>query len=470
MSSPPITKSHALLHIGSVLVAALMMLWPAFYNGFPLLYPDSMTYLDDGRIVARAVFLHRMTGYYGMRSFFYSLVILPLHWNVTVWPVIVLQSLLMAYVLWLLVRVVATRWRMPSYLTLALALSLCTSLSWYVSLVLPDILGPALYLSIFLLVFAGQTLSRMERWSLYAIAWWGITSHATHLLLAAGLCLLLGFVALLQRLRKRPRSISPRGLASVVLVLLAAAGAQMALHWYLYGAPSLNGRRPPFLTARIIADGPGRWYLNRHCGEVRWIVCGHLQQLSSDPDQILWGADGLWQNLSDADGKRLLNEEMPFVLATLKTYPREQLARSAANFWAQLNIFGYDDLDPSGWVTESFDSVMPAAKASYLNSRQARNALPRDQFSDLQYWVVRSSVVIILAALPWIWLRRPAYLGGLAAIIVPVVVANALITGALSMVEDRLQSRVVWLLPLLAGVLLLGWLANRQKTSSSLPQ
>ncbi len=44
------------------------------------------------------------TGYYGMRSFIYSLGILPFHWNMTVWPVIALQALLVAWLLWLTVR------------------------------------------------------------------------------------------------------------------------------------------------------------------------------------------------------------------------------------------------------------------------------------------------------------------------------------------------------------------------------
>ena len=72
---------------GAVLAGALLMTWPAFYNGFPLLYPDSMTYLGDGPAVARKIFLHQSSNYYGMRSFFYSLGILPLHWNITAWPI-----------------------------------------------------------------------------------------------------------------------------------------------------------------------------------------------------------------------------------------------------------------------------------------------------------------------------------------------------------------------------------------------
>src|SRR5277367_803995 len=204
----------------AVLTGALMMCWPAFYNRFPLIYPDSMTYLDDGRRVARALFLRQFSDYYGMRSFIYSLVILPLHWNVNPWPVVALQSLLTAYVLWLVVQSVLPLRTVQNYLVLIAVLSLLTSLGWYVTLILPDILGGTLYLCIYLLVFARKTLSRAERVALYAIAWWGVASHATHLLLAAGLCVLL---AVLMAMRRPWRSFRPVGEIAVIVLLAAAA-------------------------------------------------------------------------------------------------------------------------------------------------------------------------------------------------------------------------------------------------------
>src|SRR5271157_4594078 len=125
---------------GAVLLGALMLAWPAFLNGFPLIYPDSMTYLGDGRVVARALFLHQLSDYYGVRSFFYSLGILPFHWNISPWPIVVLQCLLAAWIIWLLVRSfqarsfqarsVAPRRMVASYLILVLFLSLLTSASW----------------------------------------------------------------------------------------------------------------------------------------------------------------------------------------------------------------------------------------------------------------------------------------------------------------------------------------------------
>jgi hypothetical protein len=42
--------------MGAVLGGALLLTWPAAYNRYPLLYPDSMGYLKNGRLVARALF------------------------------------------------------------------------------------------------------------------------------------------------------------------------------------------------------------------------------------------------------------------------------------------------------------------------------------------------------------------------------------------------------------------------------
>jgi hypothetical protein len=43
------------------------------------------------------------------------------------------------------------------------------------------------------------------------------------------------------------------------------------------------------------------------------------------------------------------------------------------------------------------------------------------------------------------------------------VIAIGFVTGILSMVEDRFQSRVIWLPPLLAGVFVLEWLDHRAR-------
>jgi hypothetical protein len=279
------------------------------------------------------------------------------------------------------------------------------------------------------------------------------------LLLAAGLCLLLAVSLAFDR-RAFHRHIGP--LREVAAIVALAVAAQLALNGYLYGKPSLNGERPPFLTARIIADGPGRWYLEKHCGTLKWVICAHVRNLTDDTDNFLWGADGIYQNSSDSDSTRLTEEELPFVLATFRAYPLEQISRSAGNFRGQLTAFGFEDLDASGWVLGQFGPVLPRARSSYVKSRQARNALPLDLFSSLQYWTVAASLAVMAALAPLLWRRHSPRIVGLSLVIVSAVVANALVTGTLSTIEDRYQCRVIWLVPFLAGLFVLDWLRQRQ--------
>ena len=431
----------------SIMAGALLMAWPAFYNGYPLLYPDSMSYLEDGRLVARALFLRRFSADYGGRSFIYCLGILPLHWNVTPWPIVGLNALLTAYVIWLIVRSILPGSTITGYFALVIPLSVVTGLGWFVSLIMPDIYGPVLYLSIYLLVFASDALSRAEYLLVVLIACWSVASHVTHLMLAAGLCVVLTLPLLLRRRSARPRL---RAIGVVALIVVIAAATHMALHAYLYGEPSLNGKRAPFLMARVLIDGPGREYLRQHCGDAKLVICGYLNQLPTDTNDFLWKLDGIWQTASPATKEELRREEMPLVLATLRAFPREELSISAAHFWEQLMTFGLWDYGPNRWVEQMFDKVLPGARSRYLRTRQARRALPDEFSSSAQEWTVVASLVLLGALAPFVLRRRPARLMGLTAVVIFVLIANAFVTGVFASVEDRYESRVIWLLPLLA--------------------
>jgi len=440
-----------ILPICAVFIATGISLWPAMFNGFPLLYADSMTYVADGSPVAKAVFLQQTSVYYGMRSLLYSLMILPLHWNASAWPVILVQAFLMSYVLWLVTRSVAVGRGIASYLVIVTALSFLTSYSWYTSMVMPDILGPVLYMCIYLMVFARKSLSAGEGYVVYFAAWLGLIAHVTHLMIAMGLVLLLTLVFVVARRGVWKRILSLRD--TVVLILISVASI-LVLNGILYGKPSLDGERPPYLMARIIADGTGRTYLENHCSESHWAICEDVGSIPKEADDILWEGDGVWQGASDSRQQQMLKEEIPFVLATIRAYPLAQFDRSAANFWNQLRMFGVEDLDASSWVMEQFGETLPLERASYINSRQHRNLLPLDFITTVQDWAVLAAVACISLITPILWKRCSSELLWLGVVIVAIEIGNAMIGGVLSMVDDRYQSRVMWMLLYLALLLL----------------
>ena len=442
----------------AIFFATIVMMWPALYNRYPMLYPDSLTYIGDGSTVARAVFLHRLSDYYGMRSFIYSLGILPWHWNITLWPVVVLQAIITAWLIWLVVRSIFQRDSVTLYLILTLTLAILTSVGWFVCLIMPDILAPALCLSIYLLIFASDSLSRTERIGVILITWWAIASHASHLILAVWMCVALTVVVFLQsRLIRR----SLKTIAPLVCIVMAAVIAQLTLHGYLYGTPTLNGDRPPFLMARIIADGPGKTYLQQHCANLDWAICDHVNKLPDDEDDFFWAKDGVWQTADHTDQQRMLHEEVPLVLATLYAYPRQQIAVSASNFWRQLTTYYLGAFDATDYISEDIGDVLPRGRSTYLNTRQAKDALPTEAFSTIQQWTVITSLLVIIALTTYTWRRSPR-LAGLTIVIICTVIPNAFITGVLSGIDDRYQSRVIWLLPFLAGLFIIHYVEHRR--------
>ncbi len=455
----------------AILLGAALLTWPALLNRYPLIYPDSISYLDDGRGIARALFLHRLTGFYAMRSEFYSLGIFPFHWNLTPWPIVAWQALLTSWVLWLVLRSILphrTRRRfLITFLTLVALLSLLTSVSWYVSLPMPDLLGALLYLAIYLLVFARRTLSRAERWGLSLLVIWAITAHSTHLMLAIGLCFLLTLLLLWPRnwfprgRRLRPAS-SLTGLAQIALLIVIAVAAQLALHAYLYGHATLNGNHPPYLMARIVADGPGALYLQQNCAHLDWAICASAGHLPDNDDDFLWSDGGVWAGADARTQQRLLAEEMPLVLATLRAYPRQQAVRSWDNFTHQLNDFGVNDFDNNDWMQQSLAQVIPSSTKYYPRTLQARSVVPTNDFTILQRWVVFPSAILLAALLPWLWRGHRVRLLGLIAIVLPALIANAFLTAVLSSSDSRYQARVIWLVPLLATLAALDLVGQRR--------
>jgi hypothetical protein len=437
-----------------------MLTWPALLNRFPILYPDSATYIGDGRPVAAALFVHRPASLFAMRSEIYSVGIFGLHWNRTLWPVVAMNSLLAAYVIWLVVRSLLPQRTTAKFLLIMPLLSLFSSLSWYVSLIMPDIFGALGYLCMYLLIFGRESLSKVERWSLAPIVWWSAVAHSTHLLLAGGLwCLLL----LLLLLRWGPIAGRGRGLTEIAAMIAVAAATLLGLHAYLYRQPSLTGNRLPYLMARSIADGPGRWYLLEHCATLDWAICDHVHNLPVDEDDFLWTPGGVWDGANDDTQKRLLAEETPLIMASIRAYPGAQAKKSLANFGRQLITFSVNDFDNNTWMEETLSHEMPAAHARYLRSLQAHDVLPTERFSVIQRWALIVAVIMIVVLLPLAWRRQPL-LAGLAVVVVPAIVANAFVTAVLSSIDPRFQARVVWLIPLLALLVMLDRLASRSRS------
>ena len=159
---------------------------------------------------------------------------------------------------------------------------------------------------------------------------------------------------------------------------------------------------------------------------------------------------GIFASATEAEKQQLRREEMPLVLATVRAFPGAQLRASLQNAWEQFLDIDIADFGNSTWMEGSLNKVMPGSEADYRRSLQSRSAVPSDFFSDLAEWVAGISLVVVLGMMPLLWRWRVWRLLGLVFIVLPVLVLNAIFTGALSGIDARYQARVAWLVPLLA--------------------
>ncbi|MBM3541836.1 MAG: hypothetical protein FJX51_07300, partial [Alphaproteobacteria bacterium] len=156
--------------IFAALAAAILYLWPAVLNGFPLVYWDTGGYLMAG--VEDAYEPNRSIWY----AWFLEHAGLP-----SAWGVAIAQALIAAAALGAAVRGFAdTR----AALIFALALGGATSLSWYTSWLMPDVFAGLALLAVVALAFGA--LSRPVRVGLTLLLAFAVAVHTSHLPMAAG--------------------------------------------------------------------------------------------------------------------------------------------------------------------------------------------------------------------------------------------------------------------------------------------
>ncbi len=168
----------------SGLAMVLVLLAPAIWNGFPLIFPDTGGYL----IAAMSgTPMHGRSAFYGL---FLSAGI-----PFAFWPCIILQSALMAWLFAVTLRVNGLGGRPWLAFAIVAFTTITTSLPWLTGQLMPDILFAAAALALYLLAYAHDLLARWERLLLATVIAIAIPSHMA----AAGLCVGVGRRALAAR-------------------------------------------------------------------------------------------------------------------------------------------------------------------------------------------------------------------------------------------------------------------------------
>jgi hypothetical protein len=442
-----------------VLAGAALFLWPTALNWHPYLFWDTYGYFLQGKAYAQLILgwlqlapappetAHGWIGAAGrmlaadpsIRSPTWSLLCYGLAALGGFWLLAALNALAAAAAVELaLSRLFGLA---PGCRLAAMAgMAAFTSLPWFASYLMPDLYAGLLVLAAATLAFAWRGLGGAERAGLLALYLLSVSFHTSHLPLALGLA---GLAALL------PAAGDPRLARAARLGLPAAATVAVLLgaNWLAFGHATLAPQSAPFLLARSWEDGPARAYLEAACPEAGWAVCAGLDALPSTAQGFLWSPERSYWGMNLATRAAVRAEETAILTRAIAADPLGQLRASLANAAEQLGSFGLDDLvigRGAAVTAEDYTFVyLPEAPAAVWGL---------SLFSTLVYAGAALALPALAGSLAGPGARAGAPVAGF---VLAALLLNAAVCGALSGPHHRYQARVVWLLPLLAGGLLL---------------
>lgn len=462
------SSGHALLWAVPLLCLPLL-LWPAIWNGYPIVFADTGTYLTQA--------IHHYLGW--DRPPFYSLFMVPWHQGTATWPVVMVQSCLTVWVLDLTRRGFGLG---PVWLLgLVLFLGGGSWLPWMVSELMPDLFTPLLVLLLTLQVFIPARYGALERLGMFLLTTFMIAAQTSSILLSIALLAVMGPLALIageaprvltwlpdrrgfpnvpayagapsrrrgdSRPDRRDRPVPRRRKRCLIpcvapfLAMLAMAGVNLAGHGRFAVSPFGN----VFVLARVIYDGPGMTVLRRDCPQAGWRLCPWLNRFPATSDEFLW------QRTSPivlAGGHKAVSADADAIIrAAVVTAPADLLHASLANALEQLVHFDSGDgLQP--WPNEAGGPIsrdFPRdEQQAFWHARQQSGALEVPApLIPLHRAIALAGIAAAISLLPLAWARRHAA-GWFLLVALLTVPVSAVITGGLSTPHDRYQSRIVWL-------------------------
>jgi hypothetical protein len=287
------------------------------------------------------------------------------------------------------------------------------------------------------------SLSRGVRIACVLIAAAGTAFHASHEPLALGLTVIAALWMFLNARGKAP--IPRKQWAFLCAPLLLGVAVSVVLNFAAFGGASLTGKRYPLTLARSVAEGPGKWYLEKNCGHLKYAICEvYPNGVPGTIDSFLWGANGVKERATPEQMDRIRAEEAEVVLAATRAYPFEELERLGRNFSRQLVLFRPGvGLDARIVLDQNENPVL----------------VPTHYDRSWVNLVGTLSIVGLIGALGLLFVRSRTIriLRPMMGLVLCGILLNDAICVYFSGVTDRYEARVIWLIPLLAlAVLALG--------------
>lgn len=347
--------------------------------------------------------------------------------------------------------------------------SFVSSAGYHAGFMMPDIFAGIGVLAL-LCLFTGRT-RKIESALLAFVIFAAATAHSTIFMLLALLLACAVGLSLTPLVWKAPRE----ALTMTTLALFLAFSLNAA---YNVAAEHLSGQRlraAPYLTARVIADGPGQAYIRERCDASTFATCRYATDDYGDHNDFLWGGAGAVHSFIAAPRDvqyAMQDEQFQFVLHAVGAYPVQQFQASLSNAWLQFFLVGVPEPNfgayPMVQDARAQQTSIVQATPDIARCIESPDACARADTFNLMWQrlieFANVALALALVAMLGLWLARRrldntnlSRLDGLLALLCLATLAlliNAAVCGALSGPHNRYQARLVWIAPLVLAAIM----------------
>lgn len=376
---------------------------------------------------------------------------------------IVLNVAAVLVAVWLPMRLAARRWglhmAMPQAVAIPIIVACFGSLPFFVAYLMPDTFAPVLLLVIATLTVFARQMRPWEMLLALALGSLAIVSHLSHLAIAA---VTVPFVVLVSLFMSRRQWWLPPAL--VLLIVGVGFAEQSVLRSAARTLSDSEVVIKPYITARLIQDGPGMRYLETHCPDETIPTCLLYNALTWSDDPYRLTAShivfersarlGSFRLMTPENQKIVADNQIGFFFDVLKDAPLATTAAFVRNVFIQAGFFSIEMTLPDEHIIAQNAGVTGLLSGDFDNGRITADTSWLGVVTALQTAVYVASliVILVLVAAPR---RVPVEVKALAIMALVGILANALVCGGISQPATRYGARVIWLLPLVATILVI---------------
>lgn len=426
--------------LGVILIAAVASCYAAFFNGFPLVYTDTGTYLRSGFEGEIPV----------DRPIFYGLFLRHISLAESLWLVIFIQALITCWLLYLFTGIFFSGLkRKLVFLSSVVLVTLTTGYSYNVSILIPDIFATIALLAVMVLLFSKE----LSMWRLVLVSIIFVFSLSTHYSNIP--IFIMFFVGILfVYWRQRKKEVSTMEMRRVLLALGLFVGTMILIPTVNY---SYNGKfrysesSHVFLFNHMIEIGAAQQYLEDNCDQHNFAICEYREELKWD---FLWNYEGpLYKTGGWKENEEDFNEINNGIITTPKYWPL-LVHKTIEYTFKQLFMFetSIQEVHFKSAPYKEIKKYLKNSSREYEGSRQLQGDRDVSLLNAVEGVVVFVSSIFLLVLL--LFNKYVPLLSNRLKTVLQLVLAysifNAAVCANLSTVINRYHNRWAWMLVVMA--------------------